>query len=211
MAAQNRPLGKFHLEGIMPAPRGVPKIEVTFDIDANGIVNVSAKDMATGKEQKITITASSGLLDEEIDRMVEDAEKHKADDEKKKKEVETRNQAEQLVYATEKTLSENREKLPAGDISNVEKEIANLKSAIEANDTERIEAGIQSLTQASHKLAEIMYQQVQTQDAGAAAAEQAAAEQAAGEAGAPPSEETPVSDDKDDSDVIDAEFEETKE
>ncbi len=199
MAAQNRTLGRFNLEGIMPAPRGVPKIEVTFDIDANGIVNVSAKDMATGKEQKITITATSGLSDSEIDRMVDEAEKNKAEDEKKKKEIETRNQAEQLIYATEKTLNENREKIPAAEISNVEKEIANLKSAVDSADAAKIEAGMQSLTQASHKLAEIMYQKVQESDPAAAAAAQAAASGGADENA-----------DNDDGDVIDAEFEETK-
>ncbi len=204
MAGQNRTLGRFHLEGIMPAPRGVPKIEVTFDIDANGIVNVSAKDMATGKEQKITITASSGLSDDEIDRMVSEAEQHQADDEARKKAVETRNQAEQLVYTTEKTLNENREKLPAEDIGNVEKEIANLKSAVESDDPEKIESGMQSLTQASHKLAEIMYQNVQSQDPQAAAAAAAAAGQAAAD------QESSKEDDKDDGDVIDAEFEETQ-
>lgn len=194
MAAQNRTLGRFHLEGIMSAPRGVPKIEVTFDIDANGIVNVSAKDMATGKEQKITITASSGLSDDEINRMVDDAEKNKAEDEQRKKEIEIRNQAEQLVYTTEKTLNDNRDKLPAEEVSRVEAEIANLKSTIETKDIEKIEAGMQSLTQASHKLAELMYQQVQNKEDGSAAA-----------AGAASSDS-----DKDDSDVIDAEFEESK-
>jgi len=207
MATQNRTLGRFHLEGIMPAPRGVPKVEVTFDIDANGIVNVSAKDMATGKEQKITITASSGLSEDEINRMVDDAEKNKADDEKRKKEIEVRNQAEQLVYTTEKTLNENRDKLPAEEISRVEAEITSLKSAIEENDPQKIEAGMQSLTQASHKLAELMYQQVQNQGGDPAAAAAAAA-QAAQAAGAP--SDAGSDSDKDDGDVIDAEFEETK-
>ncbi len=203
MAAQNRTLGKFHLEGIMPAPRGVPKIEVTFDIDANGIVNVSAKDTATGKEQKITITSSSGLTDTEINRMVNEAEQNKAEDEKRKKDIETRNRAEQLVYATEKTLNDNKDKIPLSEISNIEKEIANLKSAIDANDIERIEAGMQSLTQASHKLAEIMYQQVQTPgaagDGGPAPGGATSGSPGGGSAGG-----------ADDGDVIDAEFEETK-
>jgi molecular chaperone DnaK len=207
MAQNNRTLGRFHLEGIMPAPRGVPKIEVTFDIDANGIVNVSAKDMATGKEQKITITASSGLADDEIDRMVKEAEQNKADDEQKRKDIELRNQAEQLVYATEKTLNENREKLPASDISNVEKEMESLKSAISSGDSAAIEAGMQSLTQASHKLAEIMYQQVQSQDPQAAAPGAAPG----GDEPQPEDASGPSDADKEDGDVIDAEFEESKE
>jgi molecular chaperone DnaK len=205
MAQGNRTLGRFHLEGIMPAPRGVPKIEVTFDIDANGIVNVSAKDVATGKEQQITITASSGLSDSEIDQMVTDAEEHKAEDEQKKKEVELRNQAEQLVYATEKTLNENKEKIPASEIGGIEEAISSLKADIESADSSRIEAGMEKLTQASHKLAELMYEQVQSQapDAAAAGAE--------GEAGNPgPNEGSSQDDAKQDGDVIDAEFEESK-
>jgi len=199
MAAQNRTLGKFHLEGIMPAPRGVPKVEVTFDIDANGIVNVSAKDMATGKEQKITITSSSGLSETEIQKMVEDAEKNKAEDEKRKKDIETKNQAEQLLYATQKTLNENKDKIPAGEVANIEKELNTLKSAIDSGDAEKIEAGMQSLTQASHKLAEIMYQQVQDKQPSASGTSSGSGDSAASS-----------SEDKDDSDVIDAEFEETK-
>ncbi len=159
MAGDNRTLGRFHLEGIMPAPRGMPQIEVTFDIDANGIVNVSAKDQATGKEQKITITASSGLNEGDIDRMVNEAEEHKAEDEARRKEIDIRNQAEQLVYTTEKTLNENREKLPAQEVSAVDQAITDLKTAIETNDLSRIETGTQTLTQASHRLAELMYNQ----------------------------------------------------
>jgi molecular chaperone DnaK len=204
MAAGNRTLGRFNLEGIMPAPRGVPKIEVTFDIDANGIVNVSAKDMATGKEQKITITASSGLSDDEIDRMVEDAETNKAEDEQRKKDIEQRNQAEQLLYTTEKTLNENKEKLPPEEVAKVEEAIAKLKTTIEGGDSEQIQAGMEEMTQASHKLAEIMYQQVQSDDPAAAAAAAAAAGVDHGDAA--PAEEPAAGDD----DVIDAEFEETK-
>ena len=204
MAAGNRTLGRFHLEGIMPAPRGVPKIEVTFDIDANGIVNVFAKDVATGKEQKITITASSGLADEEIDRMVREAEEHSAEDEKKKQEIETRNRAEQVVYATEKTLEENREKIPAAEVSKVEDAIGTLKKAIESGDNAAIETEMENLTKASHKLAEIMYQQVQSQAPGAGVGPDAAAP------GGPQAEAGGSDDSKDDGDVIDAEFEETK-
>jgi molecular chaperone DnaK len=158
MAKDNRTLGRFHLEGIMPAPRGVPQVEVTFDIDANGIVDVSAKDMATGKEQKITITASSGLNEAEIERMVGDADKNKSDDERRKKEIELKNRAEHLVYSTQKTLDENRNKLPASELGSVDQAVSDLKSAIEANDSNRIEAGMENLTKASHKLAELMYQ-----------------------------------------------------
>ena len=120
MARDNRTLGQFHLDGIPPAPRGVPQIEVTFDIDANGILNVSAKDKATGKEQKITITGSSGLSKDEVERMVSDAEAHAAEDKKRSEQVEARNSADALVYSVEKTLSENRDKLPAADVSRIE-------------------------------------------------------------------------------------------
>jgi molecular chaperone DnaK len=157
MAANNRTLGRFTLEGILSASRGVPKIEVTFDIDANGIVSVSAKDMATGKEQRITITASSGLSKSEIDRMFEEGEQHKEEDEKRRKEIETRNRAEGLVYSTEKTLNENREKLPASEVSELDRALADLKSAIETSDIATIERNMASLTKASHKVAEVMY------------------------------------------------------
>ncbi|MDJ0765838.1 MAG: molecular chaperone DnaK [Myxococcota bacterium] len=193
MAKDNRTLGKFHLEGILPAPRGVPQIEVTFDIDANGIVNVSAKDLATGKEQKITITASSGLSENEIDDMVKDAEQHKEEDEKRRKEIDTKHRAEQLLYATEKTLNENRDKIPAADASAIDHAIADLKSAIESNDTGRMEREVDNLTKASHKLAEAMYQQSRT------TTEQPGAPQS----GAPNSSAAG------DDDVIDAEFKES--
>jgi molecular chaperone DnaK len=196
MARDNRTLGRFHLEGIMPAPRGVPKIEVTFDIDANGIVNVSAKDMATGKEQKITITASSGLAENDIDRMVKDAEQNAADDEKRRKDVELRNKAEQLAYATEKTLGENREKLPAAEAGKVDEAIKALRAAVEGGDSARIETEMEHLTKASHKLAELMYQAVQSGAPGAAP-----------EAGPAPGAAGPS---KKEGDVIDAEFEESK-
>jgi len=199
MARDNRTLGKFHLEGIMPAPRGVPKIEVTFDIDANGIVNVSAKDMATGKEQKITITASSGLSDSEIDNMVNEAEKHKAQDEERKKGIETRNKAEQLAYATEKTLEEHKDKLPAEEVSKVEAAVKDLREAIASEDTGRIEAQMENLTKASHKIAEVMYQ-----SAGA----QGGPVPPGADPGAPPEGEAQQG--SDDGDVIDAEFEENK-
>ncbi len=157
MAGDNRTLGRFQLEGITSAPRGTPQIEVTFDIDANGIVNVSAKDTATGKEQQITITASSGLSHAEIETMVKEAEQHKDDDEKRRKEIETRNRAEQILYATEKTLNENREKLPIADVNEVDTALAGLRSAIESKDALRIEQETENLTQASQKFAAARY------------------------------------------------------
>jgi molecular chaperone DnaK len=157
LARDNRTLGRFHLEGIAPAPRGVPKIEVTFDIDANGIVNVSARDTATGKEQRITITASSGLSEAEIGRMVADAEKHEDEDARKRGEIDMRNRAEQLVYATERLLDDNRSKLPAADVEQVDEALKALKAAIETGEASRIEAEMQNLERASHKLAEQMY------------------------------------------------------
>jgi molecular chaperone DnaK len=159
MARDNRTLGRFHLEGIVPAPRGVPKIEVTFDIDANGIVNVSARDTATGKEQRITITASSGLDPSEIDRMVAEAEQNRDADEARRKEIEVKNRAEQLVLATERLIADNRDKLPAELVSEVEEAKQALSAAIETGDASRIEAEMKNLEQASHKLAEQMYQQ----------------------------------------------------
>jgi len=163
MARDNRTLGKFHLVGIPPAPRGIPQIEVAFDIDANGIVNVSAKDMATGKEQRITITASSGLSKEEIDKMVKDAESHADEDKKRREEVEVRNQADNLIYTTEKTLNEHRNKLPESDARAVEDGIKDLKAAMESGDVPRMKEKMEALTHASHRLAEIMYQQTQQQ------------------------------------------------
>ncbi|MCU0661132.1 MAG: molecular chaperone DnaK [Myxococcota bacterium] len=194
MAEGNRTLGRFHLEGIMPAPRGVPKIEVTFDIDANGIVNVSAKDLATGKEQKIVITASSGLSDKEIDRMVKEAEANKGEDEKRRKEVEVRNRGEHLLYSTEKTLAEVKDKISSSDASNVESALGELKSALQAKDTSRIEAAMDNVTKASHKLAEVLYQSASAESAPFQGKE---------------SEPTNGSSSSEDDDIIDAEFEKT--
>ena len=159
MAGQNRALGKFHLVGIPPAPRGMPQIEVTFDIDANGIVNVSAKDMATGKQQAITITASSGLNEDEIKRMVKDADAHVEDDKKKREQVEARNQLDTLIYNTEKTLNEHRGKLGANEVSALESALLDGKKAMESDDAERMKQAAQAVMQASHKMAEILYQQ----------------------------------------------------
>jgi len=159
LANDNRTLGRFHLEGIVPASRGVPKIEVTFDIDANGIVNVSARDTATGKQQQITITASSGLDEREIDRMVAEADAHRDADEAKRGEIDVRNRAEQLVYSTERMIADNRDKLPTDLLAEVEEANKALAAAIATGDVSRIEAETKNLEQVSHKLAEQMYQQ----------------------------------------------------
>jgi len=196
MAHDNKTLGRFELVGIPPAPRGVPQIEVTFDIDANGIVNVSAKDQATGKEQSIQITASSGLSKEEIDKLVKDAELHAEEDKKKKEAVEVRNNADALIYSTEKTIKELGDKVDSETKSKVEAVIPNLKKAIENNDTDEIKRLSEELTQASHKLAEAMYQQT--------AAEQQAEQGAGGANDAQPGAAAP------DDDVVDADFEEVK-
>jgi molecular chaperone DnaK len=170
LARDNRTLGRFHLDGIPPAPRGVPQIEVTFDIDANGIVNASAKDKATGKEQKITITASSGLSKDEVDRMMRDAESHAEDDRKRREEIETRNRADQTVYAAEKMIQDMGDKLPASDKSAVESAIEALKSAVSSNDTAAMNRAMEQLTQAQHKAAEAMYKQTGATPDGADAA-----------------------------------------
>ena len=189
-AKDNKSLGQFELSDIPPAPRGVPQIEVTFDIDANGILNVSAKDKGTGKEQKITITGSSGLSEEEIEKMIKDAEANKAEDEKRKALVDAKNQADALIAQTEKTLSEAGDKVEASEKANIETAINELKEILKDENAtkEQIEAGVKKLTEASHKLAETMYKQEQAgaQNAGAGANQNAK---------------------KDDDDVIDAEIE----
>jgi molecular chaperone DnaK len=157
MARDNRPLGKFHLTGLPPAPRGVPQIEVTFDIDANGIVNVSAKDMATQKEQKITITASSGLSKDEVDRMMKEAESHADEDKKRKEEIETRNLADQAVYASERLVKDAGEKLGSTDKQAIESAAEDLKKAVERNDVAEMKRLMDALNQAQHKAAEAMY------------------------------------------------------
>ncbi len=159
MARDNRTLGKFHLVGITPAPRGVPQVEVTFDIDANGIVHVSAKDLGTGKEQKITITASSGLNDAEIDRMVRDADSHRSEDQERRKQVEVRNQLDGLIYSTEKSYDEHKEKLGPDDKGELERALAEAKAALEGGETAAMQAATERLTKAAHKLAEVMYAQ----------------------------------------------------
>src|SRR5688500_18059413 len=169
LARDNRTLGRFHLIGLPPAPRGVPQIEVTFDIDANGMVNVQAKDLGTGKEQKITITASSGLSKDEVDKMMKDAEAHAEEDRKRKEEIETRNRADQAVYAAEKMLQDMGPKLPASDKAAVETAIASLKTAMTANDTAGMTGAMEQLTQAQHKAAEALYKQAGSGGPGGAA------------------------------------------
>ncbi len=163
MARDNKSLGKFHLVGIPTAPRGIPQIEVTFDIDANGILNVNAKDLGTGKEQKITITGSSGLNDNEIDRMVKEAESHSDEDKRKKEEIEARNRADNLAYSTEKILKENRSKISDQDAKAIEDALAETKKAIEQGGVDRMNEAVEKLTRASHRLAEVMYQQTAQQ------------------------------------------------
>ena len=165
MAGDNKTLGNFELTGIPPAPRGVPQIEVTFDIDANGIVHVSAKDLGTGKEQSIRITASSGLSKEEIDKMVRDAESHAADDKQKREIIEARNHADSLIYATEKSLKEFGDKIDGGEKKKIEDGIAALKKTMEGNDAAAIKSASDELTQASHKLAEAVYAKAQSSGA----------------------------------------------
>jgi molecular chaperone DnaK len=159
MASDNKTLGKFHLVGIPPAPRGVPQVEVTFDIDANGIVNVSAKDVGTGREQKITITASSGLSKEEIDKMMKDAEAHAGEDEKKKASIEARNRLDGLVYSVEKSFSENKEKLDSAAAGDIETAITDSKTALTGDDVDAMNNAFDRLQTASHKLAEVLYSQ----------------------------------------------------
>ena len=200
MARDNRTLGRFQLTGLPPAPRGVPQIEVAFDIDANGMVNVSAKDLGTGKEQKITITASSGLAKEEIDQMVKDAESHSDDDKKRREEIEVKNQADNLVYSTEKLLKENKDKLSAEDVTAVENALQETKTAIEGGDAEQIRQKMEALNNASHKVAEAMYKQASTE-------EQPGADASAGAEGASQDPETGAAESQDN--IVDAEFEET--
>jgi len=165
LAVYNRTLGRFNLDDIPPAPRGMPQIEVAFDIDANGIVNVSAKDMGTNKEQKIRIESSSGLTDQEIDQMVKDAESHSVEDEKKKEEIGTRNNADSLVYSTEKSLNEYGDKVSEEDRNAIQQAIDKLKESLKGENVEAIKADTEALTQASHKLAEAMYAQAAAEQA----------------------------------------------
>jgi molecular chaperone DnaK len=199
VASGNRSLGKFHLIGIPPAPRGVPQVEVTFDIDANGILNVSAKDNATNKEQKITITASTGLSKEEAERMKKEAESHAAEDKARLSEVEARNRLDNLVYQTEKLTKENREKLDEADVKAAEEAIEESRRALADGGLEKLNAAIDGLTKASHRIAESLYkvQQAAAGSSGAGGgAGQPGPEGSAGANGNPPGQ----------GDVVDAEF-----
>jgi len=167
LAAQNRTLGKFHLTGLPPAPRGVPQIEVTFDIDANGILNVTAKDMATSKDQKITITSSSGLSKEEVERMAKEADAHSAEDKTRREEIEAKNQLDSMVYNIEKMLKEHGDKISGTERGDVENALADAKKAIESGDKAQMDSARERLTTASHKLAEQMYKATQAAPAGA--------------------------------------------
>lgn len=198
MASDNKTLGKFHLVGIPPAPRGVPQVEVTFDIDANGIVNVSAKDVGTGREQKITITASSGLSKEEIDKMMKDAESHAGEDEKKRAAIEARNRLDGLVYSVEKTLAENKDKLDAAAAGEIESAITDSKTALGGEDVDAMNNAFDRLQTASHKLAEVLYSQT------AQGPEEQTDEQASSATAGADGEPSTAS--SDEGDVIDAEY-----
>jgi molecular chaperone DnaK len=169
MARDNRTLGKFHLTGLPPAPRGMPQIEVTFDIDRNGILNVTAKDLGTGKDQKITITSSSGLSKEEVERMAKEAESHAAEDKVRRDEIEARNQLDSMIYNVEKMLKEHGDKISGDEKSGVESALADAKTAMEnqSADVATLNSARERLTQASHKLAEAMYKAAQTPPSGA--------------------------------------------
>ena len=197
MASDNRTLGRFQLVGIPAAPRGVPQIEVTFDIDANGIVNVSAKDMGTGKQQQITITSSSGINEDEIKKMVRDAETHADEDKARREKVDLRNQLDAVIFQTEKTIKDNKEKLPIAEVNEAEKAIETGKKAVESEDSQRIQSSIDEITQISHKLAESLYKD-------AAKQQKAQADQQDGPGAGDPTAEKAKGDDN----VVDAEYEE---
>lgn len=198
MAQYNKTIGRFELTDIPPAPRGVPQIEVTFDLDANGILHVSAKDLGTGKEQSIRITASSGLSEQEIERMKKDAELHSEEDHKRKQLVEAKNNGDSMIHMVEKSLKELGDKVDSETKASVENEIANLKKTMEGDDTEAIKKATESLTQASHKLAELMYAKANKGEQGGGP------ETGGGAAGGGKASG------KDDDDVVDADFEEVK-
>jgi len=200
LARDNRTLGRFHLIGLPAAPRGMPQIEVTFDIDANGILHVSAKDLATSKEQKITITASTGMSEADIQKMVKDAEMHAEEDRKKKEEVELRNQLDNLIYGTEKTLNESKDKIGPEDAQSVQSAVAAAREALKSGDLDRMRAAMDEVTKASHKLAEVLYKQT------------AGAQQQGGQAGAGAGREEgrAQSGGRGNDDVVDVEFEDVK-
>jgi len=192
LARDNRTLGRFQLVGLPPSPRGVPQIEVAFDIDANGIVNVMAKDMATGKEQKITINGSSGLSKDDVDRMVKEAQSHASEDQARRDLIDARNQADSLGYQVEKTINENRQKIAVGDLSKIEAAIANLRSLSQGEDVAAIRKATEELQHASHAVAQQLYQTQGSQGA----------QGAQGSQGSGPSNVK-------DAEVVDAEYAET--
>ena len=196
MARDNRTLGRFHLVGLPPAPRGVPQVEVAFDIDANGIVNVTAKDMATGKEQKITVSGSSGLAKDEVERMVKDAQSHAAEDQARRELIDARNQADALAYQVEKTMNESRENVPVGELSKVEAAIADVRKATEGDNLQALRTATEALQRASHALAEHLYKNAQ-------------AGQAPGSTGASAGQSGHASGVRD-AEVVDAEYAETR-
>jgi molecular chaperone DnaK len=189
LARDNRTLGRFQLVGLPPAPRGVPQVEVAFDIDANGIVNVTAKDMASGKEQKITINGSSGLSKDEVDRMVAEAQSHASEDQARRDVIDARNQADSLAYQVEKTVNENRQKIAVGDLSKIEAAIANLRTLTQGDDVTAIRKATEELQHASHAIAEQLYKQAPSQ---------------------PASEPSAAGSNVKDAEVVDAEYAETK-
>ena len=201
-ARYNRTLGKFHLEGIMPAPRGVPKVEVSFDIDANGILSVNAKDMATGKDQKITITSNSGLEDKDIERMVKEASEHEAEDKERREQIERRNKLDSMCYSVEKTLSENKEKLQAADVTVLEGLIKDGRAAVEKQDDAAIKDALEKLEKEAHRLASVMYQGANGGPGAPPGAD------GGGDGGGDAGGAAPPAGDKK-KDVIDAEFEES--
>jgi molecular chaperone DnaK len=190
MARDNRTLGRFHLEGIPPAARGIPQVEVTFDIDANGILNVAAKDKATGKEQKVVITQSSGLSKDEVDKMVTDARSHEAEDKKRREEVEVKNRVENLAYQMEKLVKENKEKLAAATVTELEALVQEAHQVRERGTAEEVKSALDKLEKASHKAAEELYKAAGTPPAG----------------GPPPDGAPPQPEKKGGDDVVDAEF-----
>ena len=196
MAGANRTLGRFQLVGLPPAPRGIPQVEVTFDIDANGILNVSAKDLATGKEQKIVITASSGLAKEDVEKMVKEAEKHAEEDKKNKETIEVANNLDSLIYGIQKMINENKDKLNPDEAKKLEESIEKARAVLQERDIDKMKASIEQLNKDSHHLAEEMYKKASA--AGKAASDAEQTQSAQGEESAKKE------------DVIDAEFEEKK-
>jgi molecular chaperone DnaK len=199
MAAQNRTLGKFQLTGIPPAPRGVPQIQVTFDIDANGILNVAAKDLATNRDQKITITSSSGLSKEDVERMAREAAAHSAEDQAKREEIEAKNQLDSLIYSAERMLREQGDKITGSDRGEIENAMADARRALDANDKAQMDRAREALTKALHKIAEQMYKAAQPQQGTAGTASGASADPG----GAPQAD---AQANRSEPDVIDAEY-----